>query len=163
MQVELAVGDVETVEGREPDHELAVGRSLLGIADVGRDDAPVGEDAAAEVVGAVGRVLVGRDQPSAARDGEVAHDRAAEFEDAPAGGWIGLVRVLAAHEERLAVAPEQADLPVDVPAGRVAGRTVEGVVGRVDLLRGEGSLGAVGPEVVALGAEHHLLHVGGRG
>ena len=88
VEVELAVRDLRRVVRREPHRELTVRGAAGFVADVGRDDAAVGQHAASVVVGIVGRRLIGGHQPRDALDPEVA-DRvpATSKMPQPAGGF----------------------------------------------------------------------------
>ena len=149
--VELAVTHLPGVEGREPEDELSVGGARRLVADVARHEAPVGEEAAAVVLGVVDRALVGRRELADLCGAQVAHRVAVQLEEAPALQRVWLVRVLAGDEPVRAVGVE-ADLRIDVATG----------VGLVALARDHdlvdvAVVGFVGVEAIRLGAEDEDL------
>src|SRR5207245_7515393 len=96
--VDLAVTNVPRVERREPHDELPVGRARGLVADVGREDAPVGEKAASEVLGVVAARLIRRRQLADLLRRQLADLLAAQLEDPPTLRRVGLAGVLAGNE-----------------------------------------------------------------
>ena len=146
--VDLAVGDLEGVERREPHDQLAVALPLGLVADVGGHDAPVGEEPAAVVLGVVLAALEGRHELADLLRPELTDRLAGQLEDAPALGASRRLAGVLTRDEPVRAVGEEADLRVDVEAGGIVGD------GGDHALMGERRLRVVGVQVVALAVEH---------
>jgi diguanylate cyclase (GGDEF)-like protein/PAS domain S-box-containing protein len=103
------------VERREPLDELSVGWAGMRIADVGGEQATVGQERAAEGRGAGPRSLVRRYETRGLLRRELAERSPGELEHTPAdlpGGGIGSVD----RDEAARIGGVEADLPADVDA-----------------------------------------------